>query len=83
VDSFWLVLVQNSKAGKKDSTDYTQEYAHNVSDGTAKLIVLEALDRGDIAKAKRILITTMNIDAGFLPVFGARARIPKKRKKMR
>jgi hypothetical protein len=68
---------RNKLAVKKDTTDYAQAYASNVTDGTIKLRVLEALDRGDVAKAKRLLITTMNVDAGFLPVFGARAQISK------
>src|SRR5947208_648533 len=43
---------QNRLAGKTDVTDYAQEYGRNVSDGFTKLLVLEAIDRGDIAKAK-------------------------------
>jgi hypothetical protein len=66
---------RNRRAGKKDTTDYAQAYAANVTDGMTRLRILEALDRGDTAKAKRLLTTTMNIDAGFLPVFGARAQI--------
>jgi hypothetical protein len=71
---------RNKRTGKKDTTDYAQAYAANVTDGMTRLRILEALDRGDIARGKRLLITTMNIDAGFLPVFGARTRIPEEQR---
>jgi len=71
---------RNKRLGKTDTTDYAQVYAANVTDGMINLRILEALDRGDVAKAKRLLMTTMNIDAGFLPVFGARARIPQEQR---
>ncbi|MEI8288312.1 MAG: hypothetical protein WCH99_02475 [Verrucomicrobiota bacterium] len=68
---------RNKRAGKEDNTDYAQAFDGNVSQGMVNLRVLEMLDRGDTAKAKRMLITSMNIDAGFLPVFGARAKLSK------
>ncbi len=71
---------RNRRAGKKDTTDYAQAYAANATDGMTRLRILEALDRGDTAKAKRLLMTTMNIDAGFLPVFGARTQIPEEQR---
>jgi hypothetical protein len=67
---------RNKREGKKDATDYAQAYAADAVDGMTRLRTLEALDRGDTAKAKRLLMTTMNVDAGFLPVFGTRAQIP-------
>jgi hypothetical protein len=71
---------RNKIAGKKDTTDYAQAYDANATDGMTRLRILEALDKGDIPKAKRLLMTTMNIDAGFLPVFGARAKISKEKR---
>lgn len=68
---------RNKRAGKKDTTDYAQAYDANATDGMTRLRILEALDKGDIPKAKRLLMTTMNVDAGFLPVFGAKAKISK------
>lgn len=68
---------RNKRAGIKDTTDYAQAFTGNVTDGMVKLRVLEALDRGDTARAKRMLVTAMNIDTGFLPVFGARAQLSK------
>ena len=75
-----IIEDRNKRAGKKDPTDYAQAYAANVTDGMTRLRALEALDRGDIAKAKRLLMTIMNIDAGFLPVFGARAQLPEEQR---
>jgi hypothetical protein len=66
---------RNKREGRNDRTDYAQAFADNVTDGMTQLRVLEALDHGDVAKAKQVLITAINIDTGFLPVFRARAGI--------
>jgi hypothetical protein len=66
---------RNKIEGRKDTTDYSFEYSRSTSDGTITLLILRALDQGDVARAKQMLISRLNAGVGFLPEYGKSAKL--------
>jgi hypothetical protein len=70
---------RNRREGRKDTSDYGEAHRRAVSDAGIHLQMLQALDRGDTNMAKKMLLTTLNVDTGFLPEFQKRGKISEKR----
>ena len=69
---------KNRQEGRKDTSDNVQAHRTAVTEAEIHLQMLQALDRGDTNMAKNMLLTTLNVDTGFLPEFQKRGKISKK-----
>jgi hypothetical protein len=69
---------RNRREGQKDTTDYVHAHRTTVTEAAMHLRMLQALDRGDTNLAKLMLLSTLNVDTGFLPEFQKRGKIPEK-----
>ncbi len=69
---------RNRREGRKDTSNYAQAHLAMVTAAAIHLQMLQALDRGDTNMAKRMLLSTLNVDTGFLPECQKRGKISEK-----
>jgi len=69
---------RNRREGRTDTSDYVEAHRRAVTEAAIHLKMLQALDRGDTNMAKKMLLTTLNVDTGFLPEFQKRGKISEK-----
>lgn len=69
---------RSRREGRKDTSDYVEAQLRAVTDAAIHLKMLQALDHGDTNMAKKMLLTTLNVDIRFLPEFQKRGKISEK-----
>jgi len=74
----WMIDDMNRERGIEDNADYAQAFQSDLTQGRVALMTVKQIDKGDIATARRMLLTSVNLNVGFLPVYQKRAEIEAK-----
>lgn len=64
-----LVLAGCATPQREDETNYAQAFQTTLTEAKLNLLALEQIDKGDIAKARWMLLLQINLNLGFLPVY--------------